>query len=113
MRIPFYARGKQVGILEDDGWYYTVRDSNGYCVKHQGWGVQKEIMNELKKHHSFGICIISKRTGVKYMGLMCDWDRFGVPDTLRAEDGRQVFLHKNHFQAVRPGAQIEVTVQRP
>jgi hypothetical protein len=86
--------GRVVGTLCDDGVYRTYRGSRHFCVKHQGWGLQAWIYEDIKSVGSAVHVVTDRATYAAPIDL---WRRFGVPDTLRAEDGKQIFLHKNHF----------------
>ena len=102
---PCIVNGKKVGAFEDDGWYHTYKNEDGFCTKHRGWGVQREAFDKAKEKHAVGqctgICADYLPTGTKFYADMETWIKFGVFDTLRAQDGKQVFLHKNHFKAVK------------
>ena len=102
---PVLLNGKCVGEIIG-GVYRTERDTrDGYCVKHQGWGVQESIYERLlarrlrtKMIEYIQVTSAGKYGNIVYISDIAAWVKFGVRDTLREKDGRQIFLHKNHFR---------------
>lgn len=89
MRVIRGSNGKVWGHTDGE-YYYTKRGSDHFCYKHNGYGIQKNLLERLKE---MGVRLILIDATMKtYTTHIETWFKFGVEDTLREEDGKQVFL---------------------
>lgn len=92
-----FYHGRKVGVVS--GYTFTTyrkRDAH-YCRKHGGWGINVEVFQDLKDAQVGEIIVIAD--GTAYQVTLADWDRYGIRDTLSAEDGEQIFLPEDRFRA--------------
>lgn len=91
-----FYHGRKVGVVS--GYTFTTyrkRDAH-FCRKHGGWGINVEVFKDLKDAQVGEVVLIAD--GTPFQVTLADWERFGVKDTLRAEDGEQIFLSEDHFR---------------
>lgn len=82
--------------------YIRDADETHYCIKHQGWGIQREIVDRLRELKCRSVLIKYRNSKhnsdlVLYRTDFQNYVRNGVNDTLNVEDGAQVFLSNPWF----------------
>lgn len=92
-----FYHGRKVGTVSGNTFTtYRKRDIH-FARKHGGWGMNTEVFKTLKDGQVGEVLLIAD--GTPYRVSLADWDRYGVVDTLNADDGEQVFLSEGHFRA--------------
>jgi hypothetical protein len=91
-----FYHGRKVGVVSGNA-FTTYRTRNVHFVrKHGGWGLNTEVFKELKDAQVIEVILIAD--GTVYRVSLDDWERYGVIDTLSADDGEQIFLSEDHFR---------------
>ena len=91
-----FYHGKKVGVVSGNTFTtYRKRDAH-FCRKHGGWGLNTDVFRELKDAQVAEIIVVAD--GATLRVSVEDWERYGVIDTLSAEDGEQTFLSEDHFR---------------
>ena len=91
-----FYHGRKVGVVSGMTFTtYRKRDAH-FCRKHGGWGINVEVFKDLKDAQVGEVILIAD--GTPYQVTLADWERYGVKDTLSAEDGEQLFLSEDRFR---------------
>lgn len=70
--------------------YITKRNGGHFCWKHRGYGIQYDLFQSLM---NAGVDEIRIRTpDTILISSIETWDKKGIIDVLRFEDGEQIFL---------------------
>ncbi len=103
--VPVRWNGRTRGFF--DGWTGTYRrraTRAHFCLKHQGWGLQADIVDYLARVRCVWVEVAysswtpgGAEVVTVYRARFQDYVDHGVRDTLAIEDGTQVFLSKDHF----------------
>jgi hypothetical protein len=89
--------GRIWGVVEGNT-YTTTRRPEHFVWKFNGWGIQLDLWNDLKRA---GVeSIVVRLPSGALISRMTDWERFGRIGILRPDDGEQIFLEQNHFSGV-------------
>lgn len=92
-------RGKQKGIIYDYK-YITHRTSEGYVIKYDGFGISKELFENIKNKINKIIILYNNNGKTKmYVSEVSDWERYGKEDKLGNYE-TQIFLNINYFKEV-------------
>lgn len=92
--IMVYWKNKCCGHIVQNR-YISVRYPHHYCIKMKGWGIQKEIIEHLKKRGNIFYLIIDYHGKKRHILLLTTLQTFCENArivTLRDEDGEQMFL---------------------
>lgn len=92
-------KGKMWGKVIDDV-YETHRTEDHYCWKHRGYGIQLDVFGVLESRGVKRIKIITQKK--RYEASLEDWAKHGIVDTLRKEDGTQIFMPLNRMDRDLP-----------
>lgn len=93
----YQVHNKTVGTLADNGQYERrAKFSKHYCMKHSGWGIQSDIIDDLIKNNARKVVIFEEEKEEYWVADIDDFDKFGIEDDLGA--GKQVFLHADYWR---------------
>lgn len=115
--VPLYWRGKVRGQYHiGREAYVSPRNEKHVCIKHHAWGIQKEILENLKRRRCKWIVILYQRTPehsrVAYIAKFWDFVDHGIYDTLNPMDGEQVFLPFGYFEEKTEDDMPQTTLQQ-
>lgn len=98
--IPIEWHGRLCGLYvgEKKVYYREARVEDHFCRKYNGWGIQREILRSLRVRGCRWVCIALLEQKKALIAPLMDFFEKGTVDTLRAQDGEQVFLHSSHFE---------------
>jgi len=79
--------------------YISFREPKHYCYKHQGWGIQREIVDLLESRAVKTIEILCRAEDWQklYLISMEDFLSYSRCDVLNPTDGEQLFVSDMHF----------------
>lgn len=94
--------GRHVGLLNRSLGVYRLyrRDSVHLARKYDAYGINVEIIDDLQRAgvHTIEVYEMRQSGSTWMMRVPLDeWLRYGVKDTLREQDGAQIFLAVNRM----------------
>jgi len=114
---PIYYQGKVRGHYHTGREaYISPRNEKHFARVHHGYGIQLEILENLRKRRCKWIVILYQRsTGGPRTAYTADfwtfWDE-GIHDTLNPADGEQVFLPLGRFTEKSEDDQPQTTLRQ-
>lgn len=76
--------------------YMTHRTPGMFCRRYQGWGIQLDLLRDLKRMGVREIVVVV--SGHALCSLVEDWDRHARIGILNPDHGEQAFLGEEHFR---------------
>jgi hypothetical protein len=92
---PVLVNGRKVGTVSGQT-YTSARRRSHFCRKFNGWGIQLDIIRDLKRMNVHEITIVVD--GKPMFSTMNDWDRHARIGTLNPDYGEQAFLEEQYFR---------------
>lgn len=77
--------------------YTSYRKAGQFCRRYHGWGIQLDILNQLKRAGIRQIVIVVD--GLPMVSSIDDWDRYARIGVLNPDYGEQAFLEECHFRS--------------
>lgn len=98
--VPMEWHGKLCGVYvgEKKAYYREVDVEAHFCRKYHGWGLQKEVLRDLRARGCRWVVIRVRGQDSVHLAPLLTYFKKGITDTLREQDGEQVFLHASHFE---------------
>lgn len=96
--VPFLHHGKRVGHVKGSTYYTHRRPDDHFCIRHQGYGLQQEVLRHLLTEGIATVVLtLESPGGLKaYRTPTLLWKFAGTVDDLG--DGLQVFLSTRQLE---------------
>ena len=105
--IPKGSNGKVWGEILD-GVYTTYRKRDVHlCFKYNAYGIQKDLF-EILKANKCRFVHISEDGQRVFESNLGAWEKHGIRDVLRREDGEQIFLPFKYMRVIKDDKSISL-----